>query len=114
MEHNFSVPIGRRIADIRLAHNFTQEELADRLGVSPKHISSVECGKSSLSLKNLITFCDIFHCSLDYVVLGRKEDQFLSKLPTEVVNILCADDEKEISLLNRYLQLYVEMKQEQE
>lgn len=114
MEHNFSVPIGRRIADIRLAHNYTQEELADCLGVSPKHISSVECGKSNLSLKNLITFCNIFHCSLDYVIFGQKEDSVLSILPKEVVDILYTGDEQEIERIKRYLQMYIELKEEQD
>ncbi|MGN1111709.1 MAG: helix-turn-helix domain-containing protein, partial [Acutalibacteraceae bacterium] len=48
MESDFKISIGKRIAEIRRSHNVTQEELADHLGVSPKHISHTECGTSSL------------------------------------------------------------------
>ena len=75
--------IGARIAEIRRQHKTTQEALADMLGVSPKHISHVENATSSLSLKNLIQFCAIFHCSLDYIIFGKQYDEALSSLPQE-------------------------------
>ena len=74
MESNVLIAIGKRIAEIRKSHNITQETLADQLGVSPKHISHTECGKSSLSLKNLIEFCHLYDCSLDYIVTGKTTD----------------------------------------
>ncbi len=114
MDYNFLIPIGKRIAEIRHSHNLTQEEVADKLGVTPKHISHVECGISSLSLKHLITFCNVFHCSLDYVIFGQKEDSVLSKLPKEVVNILYTGDEQEIERIKRYLEMYIELKEEQD
>ena len=109
MENNFLIPIGRRISEIRRSHNMTQEALADKLSVSPKHISHTECGTSSLSLKNLIEFCNLFNCSLDYVVLGVKEDGMLSKLPKEISETLYTGDDEELDRLNRYLQIYVEL-----
>lgn len=109
MENNIFVPIGKRIAEIRRSKNVTQEFLADQLGVSPKHISHTECGTSSLSLKNLIEFCKIFDCSLDYIIFGKKEDSVLSKLPEEITKILYTGTENEVNLLNRYLQIYVEL-----
>lgn len=39
MESDVMIPIGKRLAEIRRSHHVTQETLADRLGVSPKHIS---------------------------------------------------------------------------
>ena len=105
MESNVLIAIGKRIAEIRKSHNITQETLADQLGVSPKHISHTECGKSSLSLKNLIEFCHLYDCSLDYIV---------SKLPPEISNILYTGTPTEIDRLNRYLQIYIELLQKQD
>lgn len=109
MESNFLIPIGKRIAEIRRSHKVTQETLADKLGVSPKHISHTECGTSSLSLKNLIEFCNLFGCSLDYIIFGKNENTVLAKLPDEISNILYTGTEQEIDRLNRYLQIYVEL-----
>lgn len=109
MENDFLIPIGKRIAEIRRSHKVTQEALADKLGVSPKHISHTECGTSSLSLKNLIEFCNLFGCSLDYIIFGKTENTALAKLPDEISNILYTGTEQEIERLNRYLQIYVEL-----
>ena len=114
MESNVLIAIGKRIAEIRKSHNITQETLADQLGVSPKHISHTECGKSSLSLKNLIEFCHLYDCSLDYIVFGKSEDSTLSKLPPEISNILYSGTPTEIDRLNRYLQIYIELLQKQD
>lgn len=112
MENDFLIPIGKRIAEIRRSNKVTQEALADRLGVSPKHISHTECGTSSLSLKNLIEFCNLFGCSLDYIIFGKTENTALSKLPDEISNILYTGTEQDINRLNRYLQIYVELMKE--
>ena len=114
MKNDFLIPIGKRIAEIRRSHNTTQEVLADLLDVTPKHISHAECGTSSLSLKNLIEFCRIFDCSFDYIILGKKANSALSKLPDEIVNLLYAGTEKDIERLNRYLQIYIELTEKQD
>ncbi len=109
MENDTLIAIGLRIAEVRRSHKVTQEALADMLGVSPKHISHVENATSCLSFKNLIQFCMIFGCSLDYLVFGKQNNEALSRLPDEVVRILNASNDAEIARLNRYLQVYVEL-----
>lgn len=105
----FSLDMGLRIAEIRRSHNVTQEALSEMLDVSPKHISHTECGTSTLSLKNLVQFCEIFHCSLDYVVMGKTTDDTLRQIPGEVIQILYSEDEKQLDRLKRYLQIYAEL-----
>ena len=108
MESNYLVPIGKRIAKIRKAHGMTQETLADKLSVTPKHISQTERGTSNFSISNLIEFCNIFGCSLDYLILG-KENNILSKLPNEIVEILYHGNDDEINKLSKYLNVYLEL-----
>ncbi len=108
-ENKLSYDMGMRIADIRRSHNVTQEALSEMLDVSPKHISHTECGTSSLSVKNLKQFCEIFHCSLDYIVTGKTTDKVLSQIPDTIVEILYSDDKEELNRLNRYLQIYAEL-----
>lgn len=112
MESNYLVPIGKRIAKIRKAHGMTQETLADKLSVTPKHISHTERGTSNFSISNLIEFCNLFGCSLDYLILG-KENNVLSKLPNEIVEILYHGNDDEINKLSKYLNVYLELTKSQ-
>lgn len=109
MESDSLISIGKRLGEIRRSQNVTQEVLAERLGVSPKHISHTECGTSSLSLGNLVEFCKIFGCSLDYIILGKSQDSALEKLPEEILKILYTGSKTDIDRLNRYLLIYVEL-----
>jgi transcriptional regulator with XRE-family HTH domain len=109
MDKDTLTSLGTRISLVRRSHKVTQEALADMLGVSPKHISHVENATSCLSLKNLIQFCDYFDCSMDYLIFGKQNNEALSKLPDEIVSILNTGNSKDIELLNRYLQVYIEL-----
>jgi len=113
MDNHTLSAIGARLAEVRRSHGVTQEALADMLGVSPKHISHTENATSCLSLKNLIQFCTIFECSLDYLIMGSQNHTALSRLPNEIITILYTGSEDEINLLNRYLQIYIELKRKQ-
>ncbi len=103
--------IGIRIAEMRRAKNMTQEVLAEILEVSSKHISHVERGCASLSLSNLIVVGAALDSSMDYLILGKEQDRFSSKLPESTLSILRTGDEKTIKLLQRYLELFNEIKQ---
>lgn len=109
MEKDALTTMGQRMAAIRRQHNTTQESLADMLDVSPKHISHCENSTSYLSLKNLVKFCRLFDCSLDYLVFGNRNDSILSKLPDEIIKILQTSTDADIDRLNRYLQIYIEL-----
>ena len=114
MKDDFLIPIGHRIADIRRSNGLTQEALAEVLGVTPKHISHVECGSSSLSWKFLAKFCSLYNVSLDYLVFGKPDNEVLNKLPKKIVEILYTGTANELELLNRYLELYIELSEKQD
>lgn len=46
----FLVALGQRVRQVRLATNLTQEQLADRAGLSTKYISEVESGAVNPSI----------------------------------------------------------------
>ena len=104
------IEIGKRIGALRKAHNITQENLAEKLGVTSKHISEVERGLSSLSLERCIDLCLLFDCTLDTLVLGSDRKKMESRLPVSIMEILSSDDEDEINRLNRYLRFYTELR----
>lgn len=59
------VDIAKRLADRRRAAGFTQEELAEKLGVSRQAVSKWECSESSPDTDNLISLARLYDVSLD-------------------------------------------------
>lgn len=55
--------IGESVKKFRLAHNMEQQELADRLNVSNKTISSWECGRTEPKMGFVEEMCNIFNCT---------------------------------------------------
>lgn len=114
MDYLLYQEIGNRMAQVRRSNNVTQEVLAEWLDVSPKHISHTERGTSSLSLKNLMEFCAIFHCSLDYIVFGQLNNETLNKLPSKIIELLNSGNKEDIQLLQEYLDLFLKLRKNQD
>jgi transcriptional regulator with XRE-family HTH domain len=60
--------IGGRIKTYRKSIGFTQEALAERLDVSSKYISHVECGVAEISLKRIFEVADIFRIKPEQLI----------------------------------------------
>ena len=52
---NLNKNIGERIAKLRKESNITQAQLAEKLNISIRHCSSIECGNARLSIEKLIS-----------------------------------------------------------
>ena len=63
--------IGTKIAELRKEQGMSQEELADRLGISRQSVSKWESGQSSPELEKILQLSEVFHVSTDYLL---KED----------------------------------------
>lgn len=64
MELDFKA-IGKRIKIARINQNMTQETVADRIGVTPQHVSNIETGNSSVSLTTLVAIANLLKVSAD-------------------------------------------------
>ena len=60
--------VGDKLAKLRKENNYTQEQLADILGVSRQSISKWESNISYPETEKLIRMSELFHCSLDYLL----------------------------------------------
>ena len=69
---------GNNIQNLRKSKNLSQEELAEKVGVSRQSISKWECDESYPAWSNIPTLCSIFHCNIDDLIsneeLGRIMD----------------------------------------
>ena len=66
---------GIRLAEYRRNKNFTQEELANRLGVTPQALSKWEKGLSSPDISMVCSLCTVLDVSADYL-LGTGNGKF--------------------------------------
>jgi len=78
MENQFLYDMGYRIYTRRRELEYTQELLADLVGVSVQTISNIECGKKAVRPKNLAKICTALKTSADYILLGIKSAEQIS------------------------------------
>lgn len=52
--------VGRRIAELRVARGWTQEEFAERAGVSPGYVRQIEGGRGNITLTTAVRFATLF------------------------------------------------------
>ena len=57
--------IKNRIRELRSDRGWTQQQLADAVGVSRQSINSTECDRYVPSLPLALTFARVFRCSTD-------------------------------------------------
>lgn len=88
--------IGKTIAELRKAKDWTQVELAERLNVSDKTISKWESEAGYPEFTMLPQLANIFNVSLDYLMTGKKAEPKI--IPMSKAE-LCAKT-NDISLLN--------------
>ena len=65
--------LGDKLSKLRKQNNYTQEQLADILGVSRQAISKWESDASYPETEKLIQLSDMYHCSLDYLLRDEME-----------------------------------------
>ena len=65
--------LGERIYQLRTQKNFSQEALAEALGVSRQSISKWETGSSVPELDKIVKLSEIFEVSLDELITGKEK-----------------------------------------
>lgn len=85
--NNYLQQIGKRILDWRKQLRITQEELAERAGITPQTISSAELGKKALRPENIIRISSALDISTDYLLLGKVTEQDCSVLNAKIANL---------------------------
>ena len=74
-----NIEIANRMVQLRKQHGFSQEELAARLGISRQAVSKWERAESSPDTDNLICLAQLYHISLDELLLGAQEEPVQSR-----------------------------------
>ena len=67
--------LGEKILSMRKARGWSQEELADRAGVSRQAVSRWESGSAKPDAEKIIVICDLFGISADYLLRDNYEGE---------------------------------------
>ena len=65
--------LGDKLSRLRKENNYTQEQLADVLGVSRQAISKWESNITYPETDKLVRMSKLFHCTTDYLLLDEDE-----------------------------------------
>lgn len=74
-KNDFLTTMGTRIAQRRKELSLTQEQLAEKMGVSLQTISCIELGKKAIRPDNLANLCNVLDVSADYILFGKRDQQ---------------------------------------
>ena len=90
--------IGKKVKQARLKKKITQEQLADAVGVGVTHISHLETGSGTVSLKVFIAIVNYLNCSVDELLY--KEIKTARPIVNNWLTELVADcDQSEIKII---------------
>ena len=64
------VCIGKNMRDARKRAGFTQNEMAQKLGISETHYSNLERARRTLSLNFLVKFCAVLNIPFERLLSG--------------------------------------------
>lgn len=64
--------LAERLQDLRKKANYSQEQVADLLGISRQAISKWESGQGKPELDNIIKLTEIYNVSADYIISGEE------------------------------------------
>ncbi len=79
-----------KIRNIRLSHGYTQEYMAEKLGIDTVNYGRIERGKSKLSLERFIRICEILEVSPTDLLNNEKNGiiDYLKKIYETEIEIL--------------------------
>lgn len=63
--------IGRKIKEIRISKNLTQEYVATIADVNVSHISNIENNRVKISLPTLVNVCNALDTTVDYILANE-------------------------------------------
>lgn len=71
--------LSEKILQMRKAENMTQEELAEKLGVSRQSVSKWESGQAVPEIEKIVVMSGIFHVTTDYLLKPSELDELSIK-----------------------------------
>jgi len=91
--------IGRRIANARKVYQMTQAELSEKIDISEKYLSRIECGKQLPSIEIVAKICEVLHISVDELLAQSNIYNKNKGVQNEVGNLSKYDQDQIIEII---------------
>lgn len=94
-----TIEVANRLLDLRKKSGMSQEELAEKLGISRQSVSKWERAESSPDTDNLIALAQIYGVSLDELLMGKEssnEDKNKEDIPDMGMEFIHVDDKDSV------------------
>ena len=65
---------GAYIQNLRIQNGYSQNDLAKQMNINQSSLSRIEIGRKGCSVDLFIQFSELFHVSLDALILGKEPD----------------------------------------
>ena len=98
------VKMGQRIQHYRQQANLTQEKLAERIGLSPNHLSRIETGKHNPYFENIRLAAKELDVPID-AFLEDVEDNQINTFLQIIKDDLSAMNKNQLTMLKRFIEL---------
>ena len=82
-----------RIIDLRESHNWTQKDLADKMGFNKVTMNKIEHGNRNITNSELAKFADIFEVTTDYLLGKNSTPVWADKKDTSDLERFLTDNE---------------------
>ena len=79
--------IGQRIRKYRKANTLSQEQLAEKVGISTTHMSHIETGNTKLSLPVLVDIAEVLSVQCDALLYDKPQINKTS-MTDDIINLL--------------------------
>lgn len=83
----FLVDMGTRIAQRRKELRLTQEQLAEKMGLSLQSISCIELGKKAIRPENLANLCVHLAVTSDYILYGKRDREQMKEIVEKLAGL---------------------------
>jgi transcriptional regulator with XRE-family HTH domain len=103
--------IGNKLKTLRKGRHYTQQELAEKLGVTRCTISNYEVGRRTPHLTELKRFAEFYGVDLSYFGVASKDEVFdlLSRAKEVFANDQISKEKKD-AVYKELMKLYLEIK----
>ena len=98
--------VGERLAELRIKKNMTQEEFAEKIGVSVGYINQIETGKKCFNLKRFKEIITIFDKPLSYFIEGTDTPE-QSEIK-EITDLLVNANSEKLNLVKKIVTAIME------
>ena len=90
--------IGIRIKSLRTSKGMSQEGLAEKVGISPKYLSSIERGKENPTLDIFTKLATALNIELLEIFNFSVEGKSMKELKAFIANLIKGSDEEKLRL----------------